>query len=903
MDASGAWLEPRQLAYRVGDFASFREALLRPLAGEQALAGYAPAPSGSAAGGDLGLQVLEWWAYLADILAFYNERIATESYLGTATRRESLTRLVEVLGYVPRPGIAATGTLAALRRPGSAPDPLVVPAGTPISSTPTATVAAQQFETVTDAVFTGADTLAVTLVPDTPPRPGSVLLAGRTTGVRPGDQLMLLPSGWRGTTDTWTAVTVEQVALEKVPGGGFNTRISYRCDAGTDPGWFFGLDGTGYQVLRAPLSTGWWAYGDASTQLGDIVFHGAPHVAIDETVLKATPGGFGVLGTVPASLLAAEAVNAESVAATTATTATTGAAAGSVAATGPAGPTLAALAGTPPILRYPVLALHGRQLTGHLPTAVRTLTPHQIVVVDDGRFRFPALIGSLTEVIWFLCADGEVRDYPPKDIAPAVPVPHTVLTLVVPPSVTATPLASSSVLRYGAHPVGAVTATPATDTAGRSWPLRVTPQRPAPVGAVTAFLEDAEGAGALVTVTAEEDVLALAPPSGTSAAASPPPLLTAPLRLLLDLVPVTRGTSVAGEVLGGGDARIAGQSFILAKAPLTRLAGGAGYVSTLAVRVNGIAWTEVRSFYGQQPGATVYTTRDLPDGRTEVRFGDGVDGARLPSGSANVIADYRYGSGRSLPPAGRLTTLAQPRPNLAGFVNPVGVVGGADPEPAAALRAAAPADTFAFDRAISAVDYQTVAARTPGVRRAQAVWAWDGGQQRAVVTVYVGDDDAAVDLARAALAAAGDPNRPPTLAAPVPVDLALSCTLRIDPARRADEVLAAARAALLDPETGLFAPGALPIGGDLFRSRLDATLTVPGVVAVEGLSVSAPPGMIAYPAPPSPDVPAPEAGLIEVMPEQSAPHVTMTDRLTPVPGGFFRLAPEAAAITPVVAAT
>ena len=95
------------IAYRVADFAGFRAALLAGRPGEQELSSFAPAA------GDLGLQILEWWAYLGDILTFYNERIASEAYLRTATRRDSLDHLVRVLGYRPRPGIAATGTVAA----------------------------------------------------------------------------------------------------------------------------------------------------------------------------------------------------------------------------------------------------------------------------------------------------------------------------------------------------------------------------------------------------------------------------------------------------------------------------------------------------------------------------------------------------------------------------------------------------------------------------------------------------------------------------------------------------------------------------------------------------------------------------------------------------------------------
>ena len=109
------------IAYRVDDFSGFRRALLRPLAGEQALLGWRPAP------GDLGLQLLEWWAYLADILTFYNERIANEDYLRTAELPTSVTGLVGLLGYRPRPAIGAVGQVAALRRKSHPSEPLVIP--------------------------------------------------------------------------------------------------------------------------------------------------------------------------------------------------------------------------------------------------------------------------------------------------------------------------------------------------------------------------------------------------------------------------------------------------------------------------------------------------------------------------------------------------------------------------------------------------------------------------------------------------------------------------------------------------------------------------------------------------------------------------------------------------------
>ena len=100
-----------QISYRKGDFTSFRRALLRPRQGEQAIGAWRPPP------GDLGLQVLEWWAYLGDVLGFYDERIANESYLRTAARPASVANLVALLGYQPAPASRPPGTWPRCARP------------------------------------------------------------------------------------------------------------------------------------------------------------------------------------------------------------------------------------------------------------------------------------------------------------------------------------------------------------------------------------------------------------------------------------------------------------------------------------------------------------------------------------------------------------------------------------------------------------------------------------------------------------------------------------------------------------------------------------------------------------------------------------------------------------------
>src|SRR5437764_2987086 len=133
------------LAYRPGDYRTFRHALLLSRPDEIELQNWHPS-----AKGDLALQMVEWWACLADILTFYNERIANQDYLRTADLPESVQRLIRVLGYRPRPGIGATGTLAALM---SGPKPFTLPQGFQIQSKPGPGQQPQVFELNADTLI------------------------------------------------------------------------------------------------------------------------------------------------------------------------------------------------------------------------------------------------------------------------------------------------------------------------------------------------------------------------------------------------------------------------------------------------------------------------------------------------------------------------------------------------------------------------------------------------------------------------------------------------------------------------------------------------------------------------------------------------------------------------------
>jgi predicted phage baseplate assembly protein len=61
---------------------------------------------------DAAIAFLDSWATVADVLTFYQERIANEGFLRTAIERRSVLELARMIGYKLRPGVAATAYLA-----------------------------------------------------------------------------------------------------------------------------------------------------------------------------------------------------------------------------------------------------------------------------------------------------------------------------------------------------------------------------------------------------------------------------------------------------------------------------------------------------------------------------------------------------------------------------------------------------------------------------------------------------------------------------------------------------------------------------------------------------------------------------------------------------------------------
>ncbi len=82
--------------------------------------------------GDIGLAIMEAVAYLGDILSYYGDRISQEAYLSTATQRQSLLNIAQLLGYTVSNGSPSKGTVTFQTAPSAA--PTEVPAGTELTA-------------------------------------------------------------------------------------------------------------------------------------------------------------------------------------------------------------------------------------------------------------------------------------------------------------------------------------------------------------------------------------------------------------------------------------------------------------------------------------------------------------------------------------------------------------------------------------------------------------------------------------------------------------------------------------------------------------------------------------------------------------------------------------------------
>jgi hypothetical protein len=262
----------------------------------------------------------------------------------------------------------------------------------------------------------------------------------------------------------------------------------------------------------------------------------------------------------------------------------------------------------------------------------------------------------------------------------------------------------------------------------------------------------------------------------------------------------------ATEILGAGNGAQPNQQFTLKKPPLTYTTAPtpSGSISTLQLRVNNLLWSESPSLYGLGPNDQNYTVRIDDDGKPTILFGDGVKGARLPTGINNVVVTYRSGIGLAGEVAAESLTTLQSKPlGLRSVTNPLPANGAGDPEKMENARAHAPLTVRTLERIVSRDDYEDFASAFAGIGKAQAVDLWNGEHHLVHLTI-AGADGKPVTNAKflknfnTALNAVRDPTQQVKVESFDQLLFNLAANVAVDSRYIANDVFATIQSALTD---------------------------------------------------------------------------------------------------------
>ena len=207
--------------------------------------------------------MVEWWAYLADILTFYNERIAND-----APRRRSPCREREPPGPAPglppaasaRRKVTLAGLLAA-----SARVPVALPEGMQAQSKPGPGETPQVFELDAASQLQSPDIIPANVVPTnqscspTPPRRPRPTHCG-SPGLKVADRLLLINAQALAAAPSigdyaWIAVTAVQPTAS--PLGNPVTAVSFTPIASTLTA---NAQAANYVLLRGGQSSPLWGF-------------------------------------------------------------------------------------------------------------------------------------------------------------------------------------------------------------------------------------------------------------------------------------------------------------------------------------------------------------------------------------------------------------------------------------------------------------------------------------------------------------------------------------------------------------------------------------------------------------------------------------------------------------------
>ena len=747
------------ITYRAGTWNTFRESMLARLSSADYPAlRYLKTRDTD----DFSIALLDASAVVFDILTFYQERLANESYLRTAHQLRSLTELARLIGYQPAPGVAGETYLAFTLKaatglpanPGST--AITIPAGTQVQSVPAQNQTAQSFETSAD-ILAKADwnTLPIaTGTPWTPPGASGLYLTGITTQLNPGDSLLLLGvarENWAPSAtpnEQWDVVTLNQVTPDtrnNITWVGWDRRLTHNTGSGSSPstGWTtakvfaFRQKAALFGATAPDPNLFVNAADNTKTSLPALIqvtpspwiwklfaITSSSQIDLDSTYPKVVVGSwFALVHNAITQLYKVTANTATSRSAFAISTRV------SELAADYDDPNIA----TSFLLRTTSVLAQTEQLG-----IARQPVDHPLYgkVIDIDALR-PDLVGAQAVAVF-----GKAQKLA---VAPSS-APLTFTPDDSPQTLTLNPGDIVTLISPGPLPINGDGSTPNWVGASGTQALRVA-DASGRTGTVNAPLASFTLAAASKS---DPDVQEFALVSSVLATTTPYPhtqvMLQYPLAQVYDRTLSTLnanvGLATAGrsvsEVMGNGAAATPNQRFVLKQAPLTftQAATPTGRTSTLQVTANGVKWKEVPTLYQQKPSASVFATRNNPDTTTAVQFGDGVEGATLPTGQNNIQATYRIGSGVATNVgAGAITTVVDRPLGVSGVINPSAATGGQDPQSISDVRTNAPSAVLTLGRAVSIADYQNYAASFSGIAKAAALWIPSGPARGVFLTV------------------------------------------------------------------------------------------------------------------------------------------------------------------------
>ena len=733
------------------------------------------------------MALLDAWAVVCDVLTFYTERLAQESYLRTATERSSLAELGKLVAYRLSPGAAAETFLAfSMERPPVLPPPdppdpgvaapavpaaLTLPVGLRVQSVPgppqqgadgtPVPALPQTFETV-EQIDARPEWNALPVVQTAPHAPvfgrRDAFLAGTSLGLGRGSALLLASPDL--VDDRWDLRLLTEVTEDPAAG---RTHVRWEHGLGSWSPVNQPADAPQAFVLRRRLS---------------VFGHHAPVWRTMNTEFRN-----GYLAQFPGATDTGEWPSFTAVRITGADTAEV-------------------------------------DLEGAHPDIV----PGSWVVVSQDTGGFYRELFEVTEV-----AELSLSAYAVAGRATRLSLrgePHTfgtprqvsVLAVADPLALTEGPDASAV-----DGPTVVVTGDAAEMAAGRTVVLAGHAAADGTPHSQVLTLASVSAAGAGRTALTFTEAL------GT-------PLARDGAVAFGNVARASHGESVT-QLLGSGDARVPFAAYPLTQAPLTHVQAEtpSGIQSTLEVRVDGVRWAELPSTFGAGPSARVFVTRTDPDGTLRVVFGDGVRGARPSTGSHNLRARYRKGIGAAGNVGAGSLSQALDRPlGLKAVTNPGAAAGGVDPESETQARAGIPLPVRTLGRAVSLLDYADFARAFTGIGKASAAVLPLVGGTAIVVTVAGPQGEAVPDLTldrlRTALRDNGDRNTRVEVVAARGVAFRVALKVRVDRDHLADDVLAAVEVALRTA----YAAQARDLGAPVHRSAVVATAAaVPGAVGID----------------------------------------------------------------------